>query len=272
MSQLFAVVGNRAPAPPQAVGQPLQAQHGQTAASDRASRWIPPHLKIAPAPSPNLGMTGQVPPPPNTPAATAVGFQGHSHGIPGNLNPNPTPTIIYDMTGRIVGGGNPGLTSAVPTAPGSYISELQRGNVGINCVWKASALERLAEFEPEILRILEEKGRAFWKIWVDLNEPQSEMRDRDMALRFVARQLRGYPWFKGDETITEAMEATRKISAMYVEFLTRNQGGPARFLVANNRMPPGVTATMVPQAEAQMRPEGGTHCQAQVKEVEDAEQ
>ena len=220
-------------------------------------------------------MTGQVPPP-NTPSTTAVGFQGHSHGIPGNMNPNPTPTIIYDMTGRVVpGGGLPACTGAAPTttAPRSYIAEMQRGNVGINCVWKPAALERLAEFEPELLRVLEEKGRAFWKIWVDLNEPQSEARDTDTALRFIARQLRVYPWFKGDETVGEAMEATRKIGALYVEFLTRNQGGPARFFVANNRMmPPGVTATMVSQAEAQMRPEGGTYSQAQVNEVEDAEQ
>jgi len=275
IAQLFAFTDNRAPGPQAVVGQPFQAQHGQSAASDRSSRWIPPHLRIVPAPSPNLAMAGQVPPP-NTPAATAVGFQGHSHGIPGTLNPNPTPTIIYDMTGRVGGGGgHPACTGgAVPaTVPRSYIAELQRGNVGVNCVWKEAALERLAEFEPEILRVLEEKGKAFWRLWVDLNEPQSEARDRETTLRFVARQLRVYPWFKGDETVTEAMEAVRRIRTTYVEFL-RDRGGPARILVAaNNRMPLGVTvpATMVPQAEVQMRIEGGTHCQAQVEEVEDAE-
>ena len=262
--QVFAVAGNRAPAP-QAAGQPLQAQHGQSAASDRASRWIPPHLKIAPAPSPNPGMAGQVPPP-NTPAATAVGFQGQSHSIPGNLNPSPGPTIIFDMTGRVGGGGH-----AAP--PVSYIAELQRGNVGVNCVWKESALENLAEFELEILRILEEKGRAFWRLWVDLNEPQSEARDRETVMRFVARRLRVYPWFKGDETVAEGMEAVRKIHAIYVEFMSRDRAAaPARFLVASHRLPLGVTATMVSQAQVQARAEGGTHCQAQVKEVGDAEQ
>lgn len=210
---------------------------------------------------------GQVPPS-NTPAAMAVGFQGHSHGIQGNLNPNPTPTAFYDMTGR-VGGGHPACTNGavlnVPTTTRSYIAELQRGNVGVNCVWREPVLERLAEFEPEILRILEEKGRAFWKLWVDLHEPQSEPRDKDATLRFVARQLRSHPWFKGDETVAEAIDATQKIQATYIDFLA------PRFLMANNRMPQGVTAMMASQAEAQMRTDGGTHFQAQVREVEDAE-
>lgn len=292
IAQLFAIADNlnRASAPQAVVGQPvLQAQHGQSATSDRSSRWIPPHLRIVPAPShPNLAMTGQVPPP-NTPAATAVGFQGHSHGIPGTLtlNPNPTPTIIYDVTGRIGGGGGggggvvhpPGYTGpAVPaTVPRSYIADLQRGNVGVNYVWKESTLGLLAEFELEILRVLEEKARAFWKLWVDLSEPQSETRDMEKALRFAARQLRVYSWFRGDETVKEAMEAVRKIHVIYVEFMTRNRGGPARILVApanDNRMPQGAVpaTTMASQAEAQMRTEGGTQCQAQVREVEDAEE
>jgi len=197
------------------------------------------------------------------------------------LNPNPTPTIIYDVTGRVGGGGGVGhppvyTGAAVPaTVPRSYIAEMQRGNVGVNCVWTESTLGLLAEFELEILRVLEEKGRAFWKLWVDLSEPKSEARDMEKALRFAARQLRVYPWFKGDETVKEAMEAVRKINVIYGEFMTRNRGGPARILVAaNHRMPPGVTvpATMVSQAEAQMRTEGATHCQAQVREVEDAEE
>ena len=268
LAQLFATINNCAPAP-QTVGQSSQALHGQSATGDRSSRFIPaPHVKIAPAPSSNPGMMGQAPPP-NTSAAMAVGFQGHSHGIQGNSNPNAAPTFMYDMTGR-VGGGHPASTSgavlAVPTTTTkSYIAELQRGNVGVNCVWRETVLERLAEFEPEILRILEEKGRAFWKLWVDLHEPQSEPRDKDATLRFVARQLRSHPWFKGDETVAEAIEATQKIQATYIDFVS------PRFLMPNNRMPQGVGATMVSQAEAQMRTDGGTHFQAQVREVEDVE-
>jgi hypothetical protein len=209
-----------------------------------------------------------------------VAFQGIGHNSAATFNPNGgTTTIVFDVTRRIFGDGGQPMPAAT-TVPRSYIAELQRGNVGVNCVWKEATLEQLAEFETEVLRVSEEKARAFWRLWVDLHEPQLEPWDtREKAGRFAARHLRVYPWFKGDETITEAMEAVRRINAAYGEFTTRDRaGGPTRFLMApntNNRtMPPSgvVPPTMVSQAEARMRTEGGTHPQAQVREVEDEEE
>ena len=82
------------------------------------------------------------------------------------------PTAVYN----VVGGCRP--ANADP-APASYIAELRRGKVGINCAWHESALVQLAELEVEVLCVVNEKARAFWKVWVDLRESELEVRDRE---------------------------------------------------------------------------------------------
>jgi hypothetical protein len=214
-------------------------------------------------------MMGQVPP--NTPVtATAMGFtQGQS--VPGNLNVNPNPAPLPTALYNAVHGGHPANSSTVP-APGSYIAELRRGNVGVNYVWDESTMAQLAELEVEVLRVADEKARAFWKLWVDIREPDLELRDREKGMRFVARQLRTYSWYRGDETVEEAMDAIRKINRISMAFMAGKCEETAHVSTANRTMPPGVAATMFSGAAGlRMGATAEMYSQAQVEEAGDAE-
>ena len=248
VSQLFAIADHRAS--PQAVGQPFQEQPGQSA-GHHFVRQLPPHLSMVPAGTPaNRGITGEAPFPSAPP--TMTGFQVHSIPGPGNLIP--VPTGIYD-TGRVhpVPSAAVAVAVAAPVPPSpSYIAQLRRSNVGINCVWKEPALAMLAEFESELLRVTEEKYRAYWKAWVDLQEPESEARDETQKRRFVARQLRSHAWYSGDESVIEAMAAIGKIDEVFAAFVIRKREEAQRAIVT--RVNPAVAAMLFSEAaKAQMK-------------------
>jgi hypothetical protein len=183
----------------------------------------------------------------------------------------PVPTGIYD-TGR--GHPVPNAAFPVPITPSpSYIAELRRGNVGINCVWQEPALSMLAEFESVLLRVNEEKWRAYWKVWVDLQEPQSEARDETQKKRFIARQLRSYAWYKGDDSLVEAMWAICKIEEWFTAFAIKRREQARR--VALNRVHPGLAALMFSEAakdNTKAGSEADTRFRAHIEEAGDEEQ
>jgi len=264
VSQLFAIADHRAS--PQAVGQPFQAQPGQSAGQWPFVGQLPPHFAIVPAGTPaNRGITGEAPPP--SAPATTTGFQVRSIPGPGN-SLIPVPTGIYDTArGHLV----PSVAAApVPPSPPSYIAELRRGNVGINCVWKEPALRMLAEFESELLRVTEEKWRAYWKVWVDLREPETEARDELQKRRFVARQLRSHTWYNGDQSVLEAMAAIGKIDEVFSAFVVRRREEAQRAIV--NRVHPGVAAILFPEAakdKMKIDSEADTRFRAHIEEAGD---
>jgi hypothetical protein len=54
-----------------------------------------------------------------------------------------------------------------------------------------------------------EKGRVFLGIWLGLRE--TNLRERQRVLHFVAQKLMPYPWYKGNETIREAFRALERL-------------------------------------------------------------
>jgi len=213
----------------------------------------------------NCGITGEAPLPSAPP--TMTGFQVHSIPGPGNLIP--VPTGIYD-TGRVHPVPSATVAAAVPVPPSpTYNAEMRRGNVGINCVWKEPALAMLAEFEFELLRVTEEKWRAYWKVWVDLREPESEARDETQKRRFVARQLRSHAWYSGDESVIEAMAAIGRIDEVFAAFVIRKREEARRAIV--NRVNPAVAAMLFSEAgkdKMKVDSEADTRCRAHIEDEE----
>lgn len=285
ISQPFVIVNPRAPPQTVAVngGQLFQAQFsgGQNVTASGGQHFLlgqqqQPHPAplqlttiLTPAQGPSVDqrmmvMAGQaqvLQVPPNTPT-TAMSFQGYQTA-------NPAPAAI------------PKTPAGVPV-PLSYIAALQRSNVGVNCVWKPGALQHLGEFEAEVMHVAVDKERAFWRVWVDLIGPEAEARGglgggtmgvvakgedeevrKEKVMRFLARRLREYSWYRGDETVREAMNVLHKIDELYLVFMARKVARAASSSFGVDRMPQGVSGRMGAEAE--------TRTQTQVEEVGDEE-
>jgi len=139
----------------------------------------------------------------------------------------------------------------LPTIPGSYIAELEKGNVGDNYIWNELYLAQLAELEPLALHGTGEKGRAFWKVWVDLHEPGLDLRDKAKKYRFIARALRAFPWYKGEESLEEATQAMERFDGLHKKLAARKYAQHVHFVL--NRPTPGVTVMEFLEAEQRRR-------------------
>ncbi|KAI9439076.1 hypothetical protein H4582DRAFT_1946514 [Lactarius indigo] len=149
----------------------------------------------------------------------------------------------------------------LPTIPGSYIAEVEKGNVGENYIWNELYLAQLAELEPLALRGTGEKGKAFWKVWVDLHEPGLDLRDKAKKYRFIARALRAFPWYKGEESLDEATHAMERFDGLHKKLAARKYAQHIHFVL--NRPTPGVTVMEFLEAEQRRRARAAAQAQAQ---------
>jgi len=137
------------------------------------------------------------------------------------------------------------------TIPGSYIAELEKGNVGDNHIWNELYLAQLAELEPFALHGTGKKGRAFWKVWVDLHEPGLDLRDKEKKIRFIARALRGFRWYKGEQSLEEAIQAMERFDGLQKKLAARKYTEHLQFV--QNRATLGVTVMEFLEAEQRRR-------------------
>ncbi|KAH8991873.1 hypothetical protein EDB86DRAFT_2830613 [Lactarius hatsudake] len=138
----------------------------------------------------------------------------------------------------------------LPTTPRSYIAEVEKGNVGDNYIWNELYLAQLAELEPLALRGTGEKGRAFWKVWVDFHEPGLDLPDKAEKYRFIARALRAFPWYKGEESLEEATQAMERFDELHKKLAAR-------------KPTPGVTVMEFLEAEQRRGAQAAAQAQAQ---------
>ncbi|KAH9053138.1 hypothetical protein EDB87DRAFT_1581233 [Lactarius vividus] len=149
----------------------------------------------------------------------------------------------------------------LPTIPGSYIAEVEKGNVGDNYIWNELYLAQLAELEPLALRGTGDKGKAFWKVWVDLHEPGLDLRDKAKKYRFIARALRAFPWYKGEESLEEAAQAMKRFDGLHKKLAVRKYAQHVHFVL--NRPTPGVTVMEFLEAEQRRRAQAAAQAQAE---------
>src|SRR6266702_155322 len=178
--------------------------------------------------------------------------------LPGRAGANPrAPHPHHPVAGypvpSIPGHSGPSMAHRprLPTIPGSYIAELEKGNVGDNYIWNELYLAQLAELEPLALHGTGEKGRAFWKVWVDLHEPGLDLRDKAKKYRFIARALRAFPWYKGEESLEEATQAMERFDGLHKKLAARKYAQHVHFVL--NRPTPGVTVMEFLEAEQRRR-------------------
>ncbi|KAH9014598.1 hypothetical protein EDB83DRAFT_2529281 [Lactarius deliciosus] len=153
----------------------------------------------------------------------------------------------------------------LPTIPRSYIAEVEKGNVGDNYIWNELYLAQLAELEPLALRGTGEKGRAFWKVWVDLHEPGLDLPDKAKKYRFIVRALRAFPWYKGEESLEEATQAMERFDELHKKLAARKYAQHIHFVM--NRPTPGVTVMEFLEAEQRRGAQAAAQAQAQRPEV-----
>lgn len=55
----------------------------------------------------------------------------------------------------------------------------------------------------------EEKGKAFLGLWLGIRE--AGLRDKQSVRLFIAKKLMPYDWFKGDETVGEALRTLHRL-------------------------------------------------------------
>jgi len=147
------------------------------------------------------------------------------------------------------------------TIPGSYIAELEKGNVGDNYIWNELYLAQLAELEPLALHGTGEKGKAFWKVWVDLHEPGLDLRDKAKKIRFIARALRAFPWYKGEESLEEATQAMERFDGLHKKLAAKKYAQHVHSLL--HRANPGATVMEFLEAEQRRRAHAAAQGQAQ---------
>jgi hypothetical protein len=101
---------------------------------------------------------------------------------------------------------------SVPPRP--YVAELRQGNAGDEGGrWTEPELLYLAALERRVQLEHEEKGRAFWKAWVEVRWSGLCGTCQDGAARgLVEEKLKRYSWYSGDATVDEAINAMRNIS------------------------------------------------------------
>jgi hypothetical protein len=114
-----------------------------------------------------------------------------------------------------------------PPAQCSYIAILKSLNIGTNRIWPDSVLALLAVIEPQVLHgtgDADDKRRAFWKVWVDLNWPGLgvDQRSNGAIIHAMARALSIYTWFKGHETMEEALREFSRIKGIVKKYRDKN--------------------------------------------------
>ncbi|KAI0300040.1 hypothetical protein B0F90DRAFT_1726192 [Multifurca ochricompacta] len=199
---------------------------------------------------------GQVPQPPTQPGQRAFVVPREliivPSGFPG-ANSRARQPAVGPQPHRIPGNSAEIMPrqAVPPTVPGSYIAEISKGNVGDHYIWNEAFLAQLVEFERLILRGIGEKGKAFWKLWVDLQEPGLSLRDKEKRHRFMARGLRAYPWYKGDESVEEAVKMMRNIDELYKTFAAKKYAQHVHWVLT--RPTPGVTVMDFLEAAGRQR-------------------
>ena len=229
-----------------------------------------------PNPAAHRNPTSQAPIRPNQPAASHPSAQLSQQYIIASaalsgagVNPQaPHPHQLVAVAGHLLlsvpippGSSAMAHRPRLSTIPGSYIAELEKGNVGDNYIWNELYLAQLAELEPLALHGTGEKGRAFWKVWVDLHEPGLDLRDKAKKIRFIARALRAFPWYKGEESLEEVTQAMERFDALHKKLAARKYAQHLHFV--QNRPTPGVTVMEFLEAEQRRRAQMAAQAQAQ---------
>ncbi len=65
----------------------------------------------------------------------------------------------------------------------------------------------------------EEKGKVFLGVWLGIRE--AGLRDRQSVRLFIAKNLMPYHWFKGDETIGDALRALHRLEFISAGLLAK---------------------------------------------------
>jgi hypothetical protein len=65
----------------------------------------------------------------------------------------------------------------------------------------------------------EEKGRLYLGVWLGIRE--AGMRDKQTVLRFISENLMPYPWYKGNESIKEALRALARLEYINAGLLAK---------------------------------------------------
>jgi hypothetical protein len=73
----------------------------------------------------------------------------------------------------------------------------------------------------------EEKGKAFLDVWLGLRE--AGLQERQSVRLFTAKKLIPYPWFMGDETIGEALNALHRLEFIHAGLLAKKHSENANW-------------------------------------------
>jgi len=119
-----------------------------------------------------------------------------------------------------------GSTSSAPSpAPAGTIRRLalihggdgEVGKVDFDQMWIEKHLAELEAFARNDSG--EEKGKIYLGVWLGTRE--AGLRDKQGVRLFMAKNFMPYHWFKGDETIREALRALHRLEFMNAGLLAR---------------------------------------------------
>jgi hypothetical protein len=197
---------------------------------------MPFHLQAAPASSHRPSMADC-----RLPAISVPPPGPHPHTIPNcrvlpplTLPPishlNPPPVVNYPPT-------NYSHRYLIPSTPGPQVGSNAQappshahgaaGFQGAGSTSNHPASSALAWNERHLkdLEVLsrndsgEEKGKAFLGVWLGIRE--IGLRDKESVRRFIAKKLMPYHWFKGDETIGEALRALNRLEFINIGLIAK---------------------------------------------------
>lgn len=96
---------------------------------------------------------------------------------------------------------------------------------------------------------------------MDFHEPGLDLPDKAKKHRFIARALRAFPWYKGEESLEEATQAMEQFDELHKKLAARKYAQHIHFVM--NRSAPGVTVMEFLEAEQRRGARAAAQAQAQ---------
>jgi hypothetical protein len=110
----------------------------------------------------------------------------------------------------------------------------------------------------------DEKGKVFLGLWLGTRE--MGLRDRQNVRFFIAKNLMPYPWFEGDETISEALRALHRLQFINLGLLAKKHAENANWFLDMKMGDMTVREYWLEEAKKQPRYEQTqAHAQAQAQ-------
>ena len=138
--------------------------------------------------------------------------QGYFPAFQVGSNVQAYPLLAHDAAGFLGAGSTSNTPSSAPavTTTGSHSHAALMQRMGMVEFGQLGVDRHFADLEVFTRNYSgEEKGKVYLGLWVAIR--QVGLRDKQNVRFFIAKSLMPYPWFKGDDTIGEALGALHRL-------------------------------------------------------------